>query len=341
MLKQIAEFVKTSPVVIIGAIIITSAFIYANTDMQLTLNYSKFITTVFALIIIPVIISLKEYNILEKIVFYAKSNYSNPLLRYIFFAKKSFLNNIFMILFFVLVLSNRIIVDFSFNVWKTLCIFPFSVFLSWIVMVLRNNDKKINKRKEGIHINPIIKSALYDYMNSVLTAAIVIAVSLFIGIELFRQKNILNEMAEPVFIPLILFILLSIGFIELSDSVTNTNWLFYAVVALDFRHHFKRTLAFILSFYGIVLLQYIIIVMYIDVTLLLIYLFAVVSTMLFAVGIAYSGGNIFKKIMMYALYIWFAVYMLYVNPYIMLASIFPATVTLFLAKNDFMERGYL
>jgi hypothetical protein len=341
MLKRITEFVKTSPVVTIGAIIVTSAFIYTDTNIQLTLDYSKFIATFLSLIMIPVIISLKEYSILEKITFYAKSNYSNRLLRHIFFAKKSLLNNIFMILFFVLLFSNRIAVDFPFSAWKTLCIFPFSVFLSWMVMVLRNNDRKINKRRNMIHINPVIKSALCDYMNSALTAVIIIGVSLFIGVELFRQKNILNEMDEPVFIPLILFILLSIGFIELSDSVINTNWLFYAIVSLDFRYHLKRTLAFILSFYGIVLLQYIIIVMYVDITLLLIYLFAVVSTALFAIGIVYLSGNMLKKIFVYALYIWFAVYMLYVNPYIILASIFPAVIALFLAKNDFMERGYL
>jgi hypothetical protein len=341
LLKRIIEFIKTSPVVIIGAIIIAGAFIYTNTNIQLTLNRSEFIITFFALIIIPIIISLKEYRVLGKIIFYSKSNYSNRLLRYIFFAKKSFLNNIFMILFFALIFSGRITADFSLNSWKTLCIFPFSIFLSWIVMILRNNGGKINKRSNIIQINSVIKSTLYDYVDSVLMAFIIIAVSLFIGIELFRYKNIFNEMTEPVFIPLILFILLSIGFIGLSDSVIHTNWLFYAVVSLDYRYHFKRMLAFILSFYGIVLLQYIITVMYIDITLLLIYLFTVVSTMLFAIGIAYSTGNILKKIIVYALYIWFAVYMLYGSPYIMLASIFPAVIALFAAKNDFMERGYL
>jgi hypothetical protein len=139
---------------------------------------------------------------------------------------------------------------------------------------------------------------------------------------------------------------LSIGFIGLFDSVNNTNWLFYAVVSLDFRYHFKRMLVFILSFYGIVLLQYIIAVMYIDVTLLFTYLFTVISTMLFAMGIAYSGGNILKKTIVFALYIWLAVYMLYasllfVRSYIMLTSVFPAVIALFVAKNDFIKRGYL
>jgi hypothetical protein len=340
-LKRIIEFIKTSPVVTIGAIITAGAFIYTNTNIQLTLNYSKVIITFFALIIIPVIISLKEYNVLEKITFYSKSNYSNRLLRYIFFAKKSFLNNIFMIMFFVLMLSDRISIDFSLNVWKTLYIFPFSVLLSWTVMILRNNGKKVTKRRSVMHVNSVVKSTFYDYMDSILMAVIITAVSLFIGIELLRHKNILNEMPEPVFIPLILFILLSMGFSGLSDSMIKTNWLFYAVVSLDYRYHFKRMLVFILSFYGIVLLQYIITVMYFNVTLLLIYLFTVITTMLFAMGTACLGGNVLKKIIVYALYIWFAVYMLYVSPYIMLASIFPVVITLFAAKNNFTEKGYL
>jgi hypothetical protein len=109
-------------------------------------------------------------------------------------------------------------------------------------------------------------------------------------------------MAEPISIPLILFILLSTVFIGLSDSVINTNWLFYAVISLDFMYHFKRMLAFILSFYDVVLLQYIIVIIYIDLTLLLIYLFTVISTMLFAIGIVYSGGNTLEKIIVYALF---------------------------------------
>jgi hypothetical protein len=340
ILKRIIEFIKISPVIIIGGIIIAGAFIYTNTNIQFTLNYNKFIIIFSALIIMPIIVSLKEYAVLDKIMFYAKSNYSNRLLKYIFFTKKSFLNNIFMILFFVFIFSNRIILDFSFNTWKMLCVFPFSVFLSLVVMILRNNDRKTNKAKNIIHINPVIKSALYDYMDSVLMAIIIIAVSLFIGIELLRH-NILNKMAEPVFIPLILFILLSIGFIGLSDSVLKTNWLFYAVISLDFRYHFKRTVIFILSFYGIVLLQYMITAAYIDITLVLIYLFAIISTMLFAIGIVYLQGNILKRIVVYALYIRLAVYILYVNPYIMLASVLPAIITLLMAKNDFVERGRL
>jgi hypothetical protein len=210
-------------------------------------------------------------------------------------------------------------------------------------MVLRNNGRKTNRRRDKarnktgnrMYMNPVIKSTLYDYMDSVLMAVIIIAVSLF------GSTNMLNEIAEPIFIPLILFVMLSIGFIGLFDSVTNTNWLFYAVVALDFRYHFKRTTVFVLLFYGIVLMQYIFTVMYIDAVLLPIYLFAVISTMFFATGLAYSGGNNLKKIFVYALYICLAAHALYAGPYIMLASIFPAIIALFFAKNDFMERGRL
>jgi hypothetical protein len=63
--------------------------------------------------------------------------------------------------------------------------------------------------------------------------------------------------------------------------------------------------------------------------------------MLFAIGIAYSGGNILKKIFVYALYIRLVAYVLYISPYIMLASVFPAIIALIIAKNDFIKRGYL
>lgn len=341
ILKRIIEFIKISPVITIGGIIILTAFVYTSTNIQLTLDITKFIITCSILVSIPIIISLKEYNVLKTMTFYAKSNYSNQLLRYIFFIRKSLLNNFFIILFFIFIFSNIIILDFSFDVWKILCIFPFSVFLSLIVIFLRNSNKKINKQREKIPINPIIKSTLYDYMDSILMAIIIIVLSLFIGIELLRDKNILSEMAEPVFVPLILFVLLSIGFIGLSDSMSNTNWLFYAIISLNFKYHLKRTIMFIVSFYGIVMLQYTITLMYIDATLLLIHLFAIISTMLFSIGIAYSKGNIIRKIIVYGLYIRITVYVLYFNPYIMLASVFPVIIVFFIAKSDFTEWGYL
>jgi hypothetical protein len=341
ILKRILEVLKTSPVIIIGGIILTGALVYTNTDVQLTLNYAQFIIAFSILLIIPVVVSLREYTILEKMTFYAKSNYANRFLKYIFFAKRSFLNNILMIIFFALIFSNRIILDFYFDAWKILCIFPLSVFLSLAVMALRNNDRKVKKSKNSMHINPVLKSAFYDYRDSALTAIVIIAVSLFIGAEAFGHKHIINEIAEPVFIPLLFFILLSMGFIGLSDSVIKTNWLFYALVSLDFGYHFKRMALFMLSFYGIVLLQYTIAVLYIDITLLLIYLFAIITTMLLATGMAYLRTNIVKKIIVYVFYIRLAVYVLYVSPYIMLASVFPAIIALLMAKSDLMEWGYL
>lgn len=300
-LKRIVEFVKIYPVITVGGIIIAGAFMYADTNMQLILDFNKFVIICSVLITTSAILSMREYNIIDKTTFYAKGNCSNRLLRYIFFSKKSLLNNLPMMVFLILVFSNRIIIGFSLDRGKIICVFLFSVFLSLAVMVLKNigwkinrergrsRDKKRNKTGNRIYINPIIKSTLYDYMDSVLMAVIIIAVSLF------GFVNILNGIAEPIFIPLLLFVMLSIGFIGLFDSVTNTNWLFYAVVALDFRYHFKRTIVFILSFYGIVLMQYIFTVMYIDTVLLPIYLFAVISTMFFATGLAYSGGNNLKK----------------------------------------------
>jgi hypothetical protein len=246
-----------------------------------------------------------------------------------------------MILFFILIFLNRITFDFSFTVWKILCIFPLSVFLSLIVTVLRNNERKIIRKRNKVHINPVIKSTLYDYIDSVLGAVIVIALSLFIAIELFKDKTILNEMVEPVFIPLILFVLLYIGSIGLSDSVVNTNWLFYAIISLNFKYHFKRMLIFILAFYSIVLLQYVIIIMYIDIALLLIYLFAIILTMLFSICIAYLKENMIKKIMVYGVYIGITVPILYFNPYIILAGVFLGIIVFFMARNDFIEWGYL
>jgi hypothetical protein len=341
ILRRIIGLVKISPVVTIGGIIILSAFIYTNTT-QVTLDFNKLIITCFFLTLIPVILSVHEYTILGEMTFYAKSNYSNRLLRYIFYIKKSLLNNMLMVVFLALVFSKRILFDFPFNTLKTLPIFPFSVFLSFAVIVLRNNGKKtIHKRRGKIHINPLIKSTVYDYFNSLLMAVIITALSPVIGIALFKDTHALREMAEPVFIPLILFALLSMGFAGLSDSIININWMFYSIVSLDLRHQFKRTLLFTVSSYGIVLLHYIIAVAYVDMTALLIYLFGIGLMMLLSIGIAYSKGSILKKIIIYGILIRLTLYAMYVNPYLMLAGILPLIIVFFIAKNDFIEWGYL
>jgi hypothetical protein len=341
ILKRIIELVKISPVVTIGGIMLLSALIYTNTT-QLTLDLNKFIITCFFLILIAIILSLKENIILGKIIFYAKSGYSNRLLRCIFFIRKSLLNNICMIVFLLLVFSKRILFDFPFNALKTLLIFPPSFLLSLLVIFLRNNDNKIiHKKRDKIHINPVIKSTVYDYTNSILMAVIITALSLFIGMELFKDRHILQEMAEPVFIPLLLFTLLLIGFIGLSDSIININWTFYSIISLDLGYQFKRTLLFTISSYGIVLLQYTITVVYIDMTVLLIYLFSISLMMLLSIGIAYSKGNMLKKIIIYGILIRLALYVMYANPYLMPAGILPLIIVLFIAKNDFFEWGYL
>jgi hypothetical protein len=148
-------------------------------------------------------------------------------------------------------------------------------------------------------------------------------------------------MEEPVLVPLILLVLSSIGFTGLSDSAANTNWPFYAVISLDFAYHFRRMLVFLSSFYGIVLLQYTIIVTHINILLSLPYLFSVVSIMLFTIGIACSKGSTIKKTALCGLYILPAVRILYSNPYIMAAGILPPVIVLLAAKHNFAEWGYL
>jgi hypothetical protein len=96
-----------------------------------------------------------------------------------------------------------------------------------------------------------------------------------------------------------------------------------------------------MSSYGVILLQYIIAVMYIDMTVLLIYLFGIILMMLFSIGIAYLKGNMLKKIIIYGILVRLALYIMYLNPCLMLAGILPLIILLFIAKNDFIEWGYL
>jgi hypothetical protein len=340
LLKRIIELVAISPVITIGGMLLLSALMYTNTT-QVTLDFNKFAMLCLFLTLMPAVFSLQEHPILGKLTFYAKSKYSNRLLRHIFFATKSLVNNIVMALFLALVFLRRIRFDFPFNALKTLLLFPCSVLLSFAVIVVRNNGKKTaRKRRDKTPISPVVKSALYDYIKSALMAGIITALSLVIGIELLKDRHMLKEMAEPVFIPLLLFALLAIGFVGLSDSIQNINWMFYSVVSLDFKRQFKRALLVAVSSYAIVLPQYILAVAYVDMNLLLLYLFSIVLMLLLATGIAFLKGNMLKKIAIYGILVRLALYALYERPCLMPAGILPLVIVLVMAKNDFIEWGY-
>jgi hypothetical protein len=151
----------------------------------------------------------------------------------------------------------------------------------------------------------------------------------------------LQEMSEPIFIPMALFFILSISFMGLFDTVINTNWRFYSIISMNFKYHIKRLLIFISFSYCIVIFQYIFLLIHISKFLLFIYLYAMLLTLLLSISFAFLKINMIKKIFIYILYIRIAMYILYTIPLLMLVGILPLIILFYIVKNDFIKWGYL
>jgi hypothetical protein len=255
LFKRIVGIIKLSPVITIGGIMIISAFIYTRTNLIISLDARKFIMVILCLFFLSAMMSLMEYDIMGKIIFYAKSNYSNRLSRCLFFMKKAILNNVLMILFMLLCLIKKIIFNFSMVIPKILLILLGSIIISFGIISVKNNGKITNIKKIHIKLNPRIKSILCDYSSSIALVIAITALSLFIGIAYLTDMAAIKETKQSLFISLVLFLLLSVGFTGIFEAIPRTNWLFYAILSLDFKYHIKRAVLFLLSVYVLILIQ--------------------------------------------------------------------------------------
>jgi hypothetical protein len=339
--KRIIELIKISPVAIIGGGIFMGALAYTRTNIVITLNRHTCIPAAALLFFIIFALSLKKHPVLEKLTFYSKSGYTNTLLRHIFYLKRAVANNGLSILFLGCVFTKRIVFDFSMPIGNILLLFLTCLLFSFIVIIINNRNSRSRAKPVLIPIHPRIKSTLYDYENAAVMGIIIIAVSLFIGIELLKNPAMLKRMEQPLFIPLLLFTVLSIGLCGIFDAIPHTNWLFYSIVSLDFKDHVKRSMVFLVSFYGIILLQYAVITAYIDIKVWPIYMAGIIITVSLAVSMAFCSGGMVKKTVIYLLFIRIALSLLYANPYIMLAALPPVILLFFKAKSEYRDWTYL
>jgi hypothetical protein len=257
----------------------------------------------------------------------------------VLFLKRAIKNNTLMILFWVLYLAKIIVLTFSINVLIIPAVILVSVLLSFVAIHKGTNArrKKVTKEKAGIKFSPAIKSALNDYGAAVPMAVTAAVLSLYITVEFFRDAAMAVEMKDPLFIPLALLVVLSFGLIGIWEVTSKTNWLFYALISPDFKYHVKRIMLFVLCFYGIIVIQYIAVLIYIDVSLLFIYTFGIIVVLLFSVCLVFIGGNILKKIFIYATITGILIYTLYSNPYLVLLAIAPLFFLWKTAKNEFVN----
>jgi len=299
-IKRLLKLFKSFPVLIVWAAIIIASFIYAIISKNIVLRpdiQTMVIITPF-LVLVSLIKSLKGYDAIPVLIQYSKSNVQNNYICIIFLIKQAFINNIwlsafnFIVFYFV---SNK--KYFAITLTATVI----SLVLSFSLMYFRNSikiQKTVHNEIKRMRINPLIKSAVFDYVTRdfFTITVLCIALVLVISIEITKGGNLLYELENPLIFFIGLTIILSVGFMGITDSITNINWKFQAIISPNtFSYHIKRTMLFLIAVFSLMFLFFVLIGAKINMLLLFKYLYCIVMLFCLSVFIAFTTGNMFVK----------------------------------------------
>jgi hypothetical protein len=208
----------------------------------------------------------------------------------------------------------------------------------------KTNCKGTKRIKMNPKINPLIKSVVFDYVTSgFFTIAVVCTASaLAIIIETTKNINFLYELENPLILFIGLTIILSIGFMGITESITNINWKYQAIISPNtFCYHIKRTMLFLITVFSPLLLFFVLIGAKINVLLLFKYLYLIVMLFCISIFIACTTGNIITKGITLLLIITFTVWISTLSVGLLPILAIPLFATLIKAKNEYREWSLL
>jgi hypothetical protein len=335
--KEAAALFKTSPIVIIWAAIITAAFMVGGKDAAIRLNGRAFAITVSFLFFAALLVSTEKYDIVPRLILYAKSDSPNRIVGLTFFAEKAIANNVVLLVFDLIVFRGILKTEYALYLpWATLL----SAACSFACMVLRNKfaaTKIAAGRKDTVRIYPLVKGALHDYCAPGFVQEAALSFGLFIALmlELANSKTPLSEAEYPPAFFMLLLLILAIGFMGLIDSAPHINWKFYAILSSrSFKHHMMRTIIFLSVFFGLMVLSLIVMAARHDLRSLAKYLYIVLALLLFSTTVAFSMGSALIKCFGMAIFAFFAVWLCGFNAYLLWLLLIPMGISFVKAKND-------
>ncbi|GBU29479.1 hypothetical protein R84B8_03046 [Treponema sp. R8-4-B8] len=343
-IKRILSLFIDSPVTIIWVMIIIASFTYAFATRHIVITRDILIITVLFLVIISLVKSLKEYNMMPFLIQYSKSKIHNKNIYFMFFIKQTFLNNILLIFF------NIIALKFINNKkYITIMLTATVIFLtlSFLLMFLKNNFriKKTNyKEIKRIKINPLIKSALYDYLSSDFVISSLFCIIIFIAfiINIAKDINNIYELKNTSAIFIMITIIFSVGFSGIIGSIPNINWKFQAIISPNnVKYHLKRTFLILAVFFGWLILLFVIFGSYINITLTIKYLYCIFMVLFTTVNISFSIANVIIKIFIITINTLLTVWISTLSIGFLPILLIPVIITFIKAKNEYREWSLL
>jgi hypothetical protein len=338
--KRTAAFIKQSPVLVAGTLIIIFSIIAAGIDTALRPDTAKCITLLSLLTLISLIASLKQYHVTPVLLLYAKSSRPRKTILLMFFVKKACTHNIPLLLCNIITLTGLIQVEQYIHV---LLFTLFSLSCSLLAIIVKNTQahKRTSTMKtQKTHINVRIKSMIYDYLTHDFFLCASIAISLFIVIfmEMAKEKTALPSQNSQAFILAGLAAVLSFGFSGIIDSIPHINWKYYAVVSPQgFFHHFRKTAIFLLCFFGLFIAIFIISGLFINPGFMLICFYCMAFMFISSINIAFTSTGMITKAALFMAAMTLSLWAGFMRSYVMPLLLVPALAGLATAKSGCRE----
>ena len=349
-IRRVLDLSKPYILFALCVIIFIGAFVYAliNGYININLDIKTIYIIVSLIILFSLVNSFRNYNLLPILIRYSKSIYPNKIIIKRYFLKQALANNLLLIIFNII--AFYAITKFSVNcihIFILLGATVFSIILSLIIM--RIKIKSLNKKYSEISnrklvVNPLIKSAIYDYLSSDFLISLVLCVIIFVFfiINIVRDINSIHELKDRSTFFIMLTIVFSIGIAGIIGSIPNINWKFQAIISPNsFKYYLKRTFLFLFGFFGWFILLFIIFGSIINIMLTIKYLYCIFVLLFIAVNISLTITNMMIKTFTMAIIIFLTMWVSTLPIGFMPILLFPVIITFIKAKNEYREWSLL
>jgi hypothetical protein len=344
--KRISDLSKPNILFTICAIIFIGAFIYAFINGYININLD--IKTIYVIISLIILLSslnsFRNYNLITILIRYSKSKYQNNIITKRYFLKRTLVNNLLLILFNIVAFYSIIKISINYiHIFILPGITILSIILSFIIMCIKN--KHFNKRYSEIgngklKVNPLIKSAIYDYLSSDFLISLILCSVIFIAfiISIAKDINSIYELKNISTLFIIITLILSLGFTSIFGSIPQINWKFQSIVSVNsFKYHLKRTALVLLGFMGWLILLFIVFGSFINIILLIKYLYCLFILLFVIINISLTISNMIIKVFLLTIIIVLTMWISTLPVGFLSILIIPVILTFVKAKNEYRE----
>jgi len=341
-IRRIIQILKSSPAPVVMVIIFIGAVIYAvtNRHIDIKLDIKTIIIVISFLVTISIIGSYKIFNFMPMFIRYSKSKFINKIIHVRYFIKQAFLLNILFLVFCII--AYGYLTDEKYFL-IIIGAYIFSSVLSFIIMYKKNNNKirlTLETNHKRIKVNPLIKSAVFDYFTPDIFVLVIMSIVLFMIIffEYLKDVNAFNIVEKQSVLLILMTFVFSFGLAGILESIPKINWKFQALISPnDFKYHLKRTCVFLGGMFAPALVLFIVLGGIINWFLLLKYLYCILALFMIAVNISLTISHIIVKGTVYLTISILAMWISSLPAVLLPVLLIPVILSFVKAKNEYKE----